>query len=309
MANIKLTYRVTGRYMSGSAVEAYHLVGEDGSQVVANKERVIYMLGKGQIDNMRLQANGDDILIRGKGINLTKLPIFDMNKKDFRDNDASRVAASTAVNPKKNSGINPMGQLKITKRIMYKTSCLGYIVTDLSGKERKVSRKKIIELATQKLISNAVVQKYTPKGETECQLILRGIGCDISSLPIIAVDQDGNLIEQVEQKVEKKEEQVVYMRAAKMKRGGIIYDNNKGVKLAFEPGDFIVCGINGTLRPIKSVDAASRLEPVSGSAEAICDDNLDKLGLYPIELFGSTQQCLSEAQVKKWAVVKIAKAS
>lgn len=301
MAYTNLTYRVTGRYMTGSNVTAYHLVGEDGSQTTASKERIIYMIGKGQIENMRLQSYGDEMILRGKGINLNTLPVFDTNKGNFRNNQASQAVAQTNVQPKKNSGINPMGQLTITKRIMYKTNCLGYMVKDLSGKEKKFSRNRVVELATQRLISNAIVQKYTPKGSTQCQLILRGVECDISKLPIVAVDQNGNIIDPVE--ISK--ENYVYMRAVRMKRGGIIYDNKKKAKITFEPGDYILCGINGILRPIKSADAKTRFILSGDSNTAVCDEYLDNLRDYPVELFGGPTQPLSAEQVKKWPIVKV----
>lgn len=304
MASVNLTYRVTGRYMTGPTVTAYHLVGDDGSQVVASKDRIIYMIGKGLVENMRVQASSEGIILRGKGINLNTLPIFDTAKGNFRNNQASQVAASTNVAPKKNSSVSPMGQLRITKRIMYKTNCLGYIVVDLSGAEKKLSRKKVVELAAERLISNAVVQKYTPKGETDYQLILRGVGCDISSLPIIPVDQNGNIIDPSSLS----KEEYLYMRAVRMKRGGIIYDNKKNNRLPFESGDYLVCGINGILRTIKSVDANARITLDNSIKSAVCDDCLDNLANYPVEIFGSSARVLNPDQVKKWPIVKVKKA-
>ena len=302
MANVNITYRVTGRYMNGSSVEAYHLVGEDGSQMVANKERIIFLIGRGQIENMRLQSNGNELIIRGKGVNLNALPIFDTSKGNFRGNAASQAAiASSNVTPKKNSGINVMGQLRLVKRIMYKTNCLGYIVADVNGVEKKLNRKKVLELAMQKLISNAVVQRWIPKGETQSQLILRGVGCDINSLPVVTVDQNGNMIDPNE--IAKQE--YVYMRAVRMKRGGIIHDNKKNKNMSFESGDYILCGINGTLKPIKSALAKDVFTIDGEGTSAICDEFLNNLSYYPVELFGGTAQSLSEAQVKRWPIVKV----
>lgn len=302
MANMNLTYRVTGRYMTGSTVVAYHLVGSDGSQVVANKDRAIYMIGRGQIENMRIQVNGEDILVRGKGINLNNLPVFDTNKNGFRSNTASQETEATRVNPKKNSGINPMGQLKLTKRIMYQQNCLGYIVEDRSGHEMKLNRKRVVELATEKLICNAVIQKYTPAGTNESKIILRGIGgCEIDKLPIVRVDANGNIIDN--EKIAK--EQYVYMRATRMKRGGIIYDKNKNAKMAFEPGDYIVCGINGVLRPIKSADATNIIEIDRESSTAVCDEFLNNLENYPVESFGYAPQIIQPERVKNWPIVKV----
>ena len=301
MANLNITYRVTGRYKAGSAVTAYHLVGEDGSQIAASKERVIYMIGKGQIENMRIQSSGDEMIPRGKGINLNDLPIFDINKQEFRNNRASQIAASTSVTPKKNSGVNPMGQLTLIKRIEYKTNCMGYVVTDFSGNERQLSRKKIFELAAQKLISNAVVHKYTPKGSNSYQLILRGADCELAKLPKVTVDRYGNVIDPEKISQEKK----VLMRALRMRRAGILYDNKKSLKMTFEPMDFILCGINGVLRVVKSGDAEKMFIMSNEGKAAVCDEFLDNLELYPVELFGAQAKTIRPDQVAKWPIVEV----
>ena len=282
--------------MNGSNITAYHLVGEDGSQIVATKERAIYMIGRGKIENMRIQASGDNIILRGKGINLNTLPVFDVNKSNFRNNQASQAVASNNVAPKKESTVNKMGQLEIKKRIMYKTTCLGYVVSDMSGKELKLSRKRVVELASQRLISNAIAQKYCPTGTNDVTVIIRGVGCDISKLPIVQVDENGNVIEQVD-----------YMRAVRMKRGGIIYDTNKNTKIVFRPGDYIICGSNAVLRALNFDEANKIIKVVHDKDTAICDKYLDNLKNYPIEMFGSSAQCINPEQVKRWPIIKIEK--
>lgn len=296
MTGNNLTYRVTGRYMNGSNIVAYHLVGEDGSQIVATKERAIYMIGRGKIENMRIQASGDNIILRGKGINLNTLPIFDVNKSNFRGNQASQAVASNNVAPKKESAVNKMGQLEIKKRIMYKTNCLGYVVSDMSGKELKLSRKRVVELASQRLISNAIAQKYCPAGTNNVTVIIRGVGCDISKLPIVQVDEKGNVVEQVD-----------YMRAVRMKRGGIIYDTTSNTKIVFRPGDYIICGNNAVLRALNFEEATKIIKVVHDRDTAICDKHLDNLKNYPIEMFGSSAQCVNPEQVKRWPIIKIEK--
>lgn len=305
MSNMNITYRVTGRYMNGSTVDAYHLVGEDGSQIKANKDYAIYLIGRGQIENMRIQSNDGSLIIRGKGTNLNSLPVFDTNNQNFRTNRASQEAASSNVTPKKNSNINAMGQLTITKRIMYKTSCLGYIVTDRSGKSQKLKRQRVIELARDRLISNAIVQRSVVKGSTESRLILRGVGCDINSLPIVTVDQHGKLIDPSE--LVKQEE--LYMRAVRMKRGGVIHDTINNKTIPFESGDYILCGINGTIRPIKSSKAKDVFVMDRTETSAICDEFLNNLERYPVELFGGTTQTLKDTQVRRWPIVRVNVAS
>ena len=123
MVNPNVIYNVTGRYMDGQRLVAYHLVGEDGSQAKEPKERVIILIQQGLISNMRLQvgANGEAI-IRGKKINLNNLPVYDEGKQQFRHDDISQSAANSSVSVKKSTvdNANPMGQYRILK-MRYKT--------------------------------------------------------------------------------------------------------------------------------------------------------------------------------------------
>ena len=292
-----VTYTVVGRYMTGSAVTGYHLVGSDGNQAPITKERLIYMIGKGLVENMRVQANGSELILRGKGINLNTLPVYDEKTKGLRGNAASQDAANSAVVPKKNSGINPMGQLKISKRIMFKTSCLGYMVVDHSGREMKLSRDKVIELALQKLISNATVQRYTEPGEDTPRFILRGAGCDLSELPALLVDGNGKIIDPTADRSE------IKMRATRMKRGGIIHDKVKSIDITFQPGDFLVCGIKCVIRSLSEADMNSKFKVDTSSNMAICDEYLENLKNYTVEIFGTVAREIKPEQIMKWTII------
>ena len=127
MAGVAITYRVVGRYMRGKETTGYHFIGSDDSSVQLNKERTIYMIGKGLIENMRIQTDGDEIVIRGKGINLLSLPVYDESKQDFRNNSASQLVANSNVQPKNTSINNNMAQYTIIKRIMSKNNCIGLV--------------------------------------------------------------------------------------------------------------------------------------------------------------------------------------
>lgn len=296
-----VAFRVVGRYMTGSTVTMYHLVGSDGRQEQVLKDRLIYMIGKGLIENMRVQANGSELILRGKGINLNTLPIYDEKHKEFRGNAASQDVASAAVVPKKDSGINPMGQLRINKRIMYKTNCLGYMVVDHSGKETKLPREKVIELAIQKLISNATVQRYTEPGELAPKFILRGAGCDLSELPALIVDGNGKILDPTLNKGD------IKMRATRMRRGGIIHDKVKKANITFQPGDYLLCDVKGGLRVVKDADMRSKFKADNSSNMAICDDYLENLKNYPVEIFGTQAQELKPEQIKSWTIVSLSK--
>ena len=296
---VDMSYRVVGRYMTGSAVYGYHLVGIDGSQIKASKERVIYMIGKGLVENMRVQSSESEMILRGKGVNLNTLPVYDLSKDAFRDNKQSQDVANTNVQPKKDSGINPMGQMEITKRIMYKNTCLGYMVKDRSGKEIKLSRDKVIELSVEKLISNATVQKYTDNSTGKTKLILRGAGRDLTEIPALVVDEAGRIVDP------NKLDSTTKMRIVRMKRGGIVYDKTNNQKITFEAGDYLVCGNNAVIRPIKAADVASKFKADNSKSGAICDVSLDKLSNYPVEIFGNPIQTLKSEQILTWQIVSI----
>ena len=298
MTNPNIIYNVTGRYMDGQKVIGYHLVGEDGSQAQESKERVIFLIGRGSISNMRVQTGpNDEIIIRGKGINLNTLPVFDQGKQQFRNNDISQAAANTKV-PVKNSVANAMGQYRILRRIMFKSTCLGYEVQDYSGKITRKKREAVINLAVQKLISNAVAQKYTKPGETVPTVILRGVDCDLSKLPILIVDDNGKIVDPT------KDLNKLTVRSAYMKRSGIVYDTNKGTKIPFKAGDFILCGANGEIKIKDRLVVEKEYQKVTDSNKAICDDCLSTLSCYNIEIFGNQPIKLTPDMIKSWAILK-----
>lgn len=280
---INNTFRVIGRYKTGSAVTAYQLIGTDGSQMQVTKDRLVYMIGKGLVENVRVQANGSELIIRGNGINLNKLPVYNLREQRMQNND---------------TGSNTMVQLEIKKRIMYKTACKGYIVADCTGKEYKLSRKRVIELAIQKLISNADVKKYKSNKDGKTRLILRGNKCDLANLPVLLIDDKGNLIDPA------KDKEKVIIRVTRMRKGGLLL-GGKDLKVPFNRGDFLVFNARGQVKVYKGTDLASRLGQVKDSV-AICDNYVDNVSKYQIEIFGSKAIQLKPEQILKWntAIIK-----
>lgn len=287
----QIKYNVTGRYMTGSEVNGYHLVGSDGSSLKISRERAISMISRGFIENLRLQNNGDDVIIRGKGINLNDLPIFDLKNDKFRDSNTPETGTTH-----KNSNVNPLAQYKIVKRIMFKTNCVGYVLQDASGREAKLNRNKTIEYAVKGLVLNADVQKYTQADTKETRLILRGIGCDLKKLPIVIVDQNGNTIDTTN------EHQKLNIRATRSRRAGIIYKEGTVEKQLFEPGDYIICTPNGGLKILKDEEAKTFISK-SESETAICDSYLYNIKEYTIEFIGSGKQIMSPEIILKWTVI------
>lgn len=300
MINPNVIYTVTGRYMDGQRLVAYHLVGEDGSQAKEPKERVIVLIQQGLISNMRLQigSNGEAI-IRGKKINLNNLPVFDEAKQQFRGDDISQSAANSSVSVKKSTVDNAstMGQYKILKRIMMKNKCLGYEIQDHSGRITRKKRDDVVRLATQKLISNAVANKYSGK-DGQLHIILRGVDCDLAKLPMLIVNEHGKIVDPT------KDESAITVRCAYMKHGGTIHDSAKNKRINFKFGEYIICGINGSISIKSKEEVAKEYNIDKNSQSAICDDYLESVKNYYIEIFGSKKVQMTPNMVLGWAILK-----
>jgi len=172
-----MRYSVVGRYMVGSEVTAYHIVGEDGSQHKVTKEQLILLADRGLMLNCRIQMYNGKPLLRGKGVNLGELPVFDEKSGKLK-----RMDTVPAVRPKGKESSNVLGQIYIVGRITQGTSVVQYITRDNGGVERILSRQKVLELAQRKLIANATVQKYNGR------LLLRGVGINLERLPSIPIE-------------------------------------------------------------------------------------------------------------------------
>lgn len=301
MLNPNIKYEVTGRYMDGQKIIGYHLVGEDGSQAQETRDRVIWLIGKGIISNMRLQVDTNgEVILRGKGINLNKLPVFDPNKNKYRNTEMSQQVANSGVSVKKSSveNVSPMGQYTITHRIMYKNRCLGYQLVNYSGAVCRKKREDVIKLAIQKLLSNAVAQRYTRPNSGKPELILRGVNCELGKLPILVVGSDGKIVDPTKSKDR------LTVRSAYMKHSGIIHDTIHNTRIPFKAGDFIICEADGTVDIKDRLTVEKIYHKDTESAEAFCDDYLDTASKCFIEIFGSKPIQLSAAMIKGWVILK-----
>jgi hypothetical protein len=259
------------------------------------------MIGKGLISNMRIQFGANkEAIIRGKGVNLNNLPVYDQGKQQFRNNDISQQAANSKVSTAKSSvdGANQMGQYTILKRIMYKNNCLGYEVQDYSGAITRKKRDNVINLAVQKLISNAVAQKYTRPGKTSPEIILRGVGCDLNKLPILIVDNNGKIIDPTVDK------SGLTVRSAYMKNSGLIRNTLNGTTVTFKAGDFIICGANGDIAIKSRLEVEKEYTKANDNNSAICDDYLNGPTNYSIEIFGNKSIQLTDKMIKSWVILK-----
>ena len=291
-------YSVTGRYMNGREVVAYHLLGEDGSQAQENKDRVIWLIGKGQIDNLRIQFDeNNEAIIRGKGINLNKLPVYDIGKGKYHD-DSNSQSVSNGVNVAKSkvADISKMGQYTIQKRIMSGKYCVGYEVTSYSGKVKRLSRQNVIDLAVQRLISNAEAQKVKDPKTGKFVLVLRGKNVDLSKLKSLVVNSSGEIIDP-ENAVD--ELDVRYIPAT---AGGVIRDKKENKVYQFNRGDYIVCSADCTLNVIQGAEFNQKYTE-SDNTKAVCDNLLDE-NRFTIEIFGDSRKAVDRNSVVRWGIAK-----
>lgn len=318
MASKELTFNVTGRYMNGSEVVGYQLVDTEGNQLYVNKDRAIFMIGRGEISNMRIQYSEGQVVPRGDGVNLNKLPRFDVTKQQFGGNQASRNLAKTNGN----NNYRAMGQLEIIKRIMKGKTVEGYVVRDFSGAEKKIPRSKVIELASNGIISNATVSKYNPyKGMTleeakrmprfkqsEWEYVqkwgyitrLNGVGIQLNALPAMVVLADGQIVDPKD----KSQYSKLVLRAICLGRGGTLYNLRKDNHKTFKVGDYLVVLPDGQLTCADRNEFISKMALVQTDEHATCDEFLQNLNNYDVELFGRQREKIKATAVMGWKTYK-----
>lgn len=298
-----VTYRVTGLYKNGNKVAAYHLVGEDGSSSVESRDRMIYLISRGIVVNMRINTgtvtdeNGittKNIILRGKGVNLAALPVYDINNQQLKTIGASGNRTATSVSHE--SASNTMGQYEITKRIMLGNKCLGYEIKDHSGHLYRKSREVVFKLARKELISNAKAAVAEKDGVDIP--ILTGINCKLKDLPVLIIDSYGNI-------VESGKSTSTTIRAVAMNHPGIITLSTTHQIVNFKAGDIIICNIDGHISYMSYKDFMTKYIVDKNSKTATCDSYLDTISRYSIEIFGSSKVTLNAAIIKKWAIFKL----
>lgn len=171
MINTNITYSVVGRYMVGSKVSGYHIVGSDGSNKQITKNQLIRLVYKGCISNCRVQMCNDYPILRGKGIDLGKLPTYNEANQQVKVGDS----LINIGDPNK-----VFGQLIIKAKLIENGNIVGYMVEDISGTKKKLSTSRVLELALENQIGNAKISDRDKP-------TLEGVGIDLSDLPEIHV--------------------------------------------------------------------------------------------------------------------------
>ena len=283
-------YHIVGRWKDGQYITGYQISDDGGDTIKVSKDRLIYLIGKGLVRNARIQPDGEGgIIIRGKGVNLNKLPTYDEARNEIK------CSVNGNGVPRKNIYEE---KYEMIKRVMHKTNCVGYVLKGSDGKCITVNRNTAFEMAKQKLIEGVVLRRSDNK-ESGTVFILRGTGDkNIANLPIVFVDENGRAITEDKSRTE--------CLIAKMNKGGkLVNVKTKAVK-TFNIGDYLVC------YPNAAIDIATKesIGQEFNLSDAAWKDNgyMDLVSHYEIELFSGKKIGITKEMVYKWTrAVRIAK--
>lgn len=155
--------------MTETAVDAYHIMDTTGYKARVSREHLIYLCGKGIITNVVVAIDRGNVILRTTaGQSLASLPVVDSKTGKVRGEEKAKPIV--------------LSQFKLTARIMEGTKNVGYVATDPSGAQHKLTREQVFKLAQSNQISNASAQR------NEGKLLLRGEGISLRSLPEITVE-------------------------------------------------------------------------------------------------------------------------
>lgn len=150
---MKVYYRVIGRYVNGNTVIGYVFSGSDGSKHSFNKDKTIYLIGKGLVENMRIQSADDgSVIIRGKGTNLNNLPVVDARELKAR--------------------------LKVIGKVTDGNKITAYDFLDINGKRKTLGLTDTVKACKNGIVNNLDIRR-DDKGYR-----INGIGFDVKELPV-----------------------------------------------------------------------------------------------------------------------------
>ena len=173
----RIEYQIVGRYMDGKEVTAYHLQSlSTGKAGRYTREQVVYLVGRGQITNCEGQIYQDKVILRGKGVSLESLPVKQEDGALSKTDSLGKIRKGA-------SAADAMTQVMLVGVIVNGRNVVGYVVQNAGGGQSKVSREDLLAQAKAGRVGNARVQMYNG------QVILKGVNCDLKSLPRYDVNQ------------------------------------------------------------------------------------------------------------------------
>ena len=151
--------------MRGVEVLGYYLEDKNGAGGFVNKETTQDLALRGLIVNCRAQIYNNDVVMKGVGCKLSRLPIIDV--------DTGKIRGVSEHKPVKRKTYEIVARVFDGKRI------LGYAIKSEDGVPVMKSKREVMELARNRLISNARIQMNNGVP------ILRGVGCELAKMNTI----------------------------------------------------------------------------------------------------------------------------
>ena len=286
----KLPFNVVSRYYCDGEY-MYNLVSMDNQSIIVDRNEVIYLIENGFVGNMRVQVYNGNTIIRGKGINLNNLPVYNVNKQQIKKDNIK--------NTQKNKISN---KFTVVKRIVYGSYCIGYVIVDSNNVEKKLREKDIMYLAKRKLLTNVMIQKYKSKSTGESKFVLKGIGCRLDDLPTMLVNKKGQIISDM---IEEE-----FFRVIRVKYNGVIYNLKDNKKMVFSHGDYILFLPSGKVVIKKNSNNIAIIDNdrVSSNIINLCDKYIENASNYSMEIFGYKKMGLTVDFIKRWHIGKIDRA-
>jgi hypothetical protein len=158
-----MNYEERGQYITLLCLQHQkgHLTEKELKQIYIiyiSKKDVEKLAGAGLIANCTIVEYEGSNYIRGIGIKISEIPV---------------------MNIRNTNNLNTKSNLMIKCKILSGDRLIGYGVVDIHGKEYKLSKEKIWQLAREKSIVNAAAQVVNN------QKRLVGLGIELSKLPIV----------------------------------------------------------------------------------------------------------------------------
>lgn len=162
MANVRNEYVVTGRYMDGTRVVGYHLIGTNGISRRYQREEFAFLVGAGKVKDCAGRINDQDVAEEGNnvqfwgtnGLNIQALP-----QKSVQNPDEIRSVGRA------NPNVNP-NQCQLVQLICKDDDMkviVGYVAVTSDGQKAMLKREKVLQMAKNNLIANARLQMANGK--------------------------------------------------------------------------------------------------------------------------------------------------
>lgn len=281
MASIAEKYTVIGKIRNGQEIDKYVVRGLDGSILSLSRDEVIIQGSRGVISNIRVQTCNGKAIIRGKGVDLTTLPEMNVNNGNVKAKSVKKA-----------------DKVAITKRIMLNGKLVGYEIRGQNGITKNVLRKNIISLITNGKVENAELTRWTNPKTNRTEIIIRGVGCDIGSLPILITNSSGKIIDP------SKESSGLSTRALLVNKGGFVINKKTKKQENFMTGDFLVITLSGDIKVESKESIIRNYKIIKGINESTVDNYVTNIDNYVIEVFGNKDIELNKEVIKKWTIIE-----